>query len=200
MSQVFPNSKSQLLGEGEDSEGIIVTPAVAGLTGSVTQAEDADNGLVLANATTSGVTVPSWFRNVTNGEVIITRSGIVTPDDSVMVIAVSSGPTPSTVEFTKSWTFRRGGSILYTFSLRSITNGKQEADLFLTIDDAPLAGTHEYTLVSNDTLAMTGIAMHITFVKATDTHAGFIDTVAIAGKQINTPDSHTTHEQEVLPA
>ena len=68
------------------------------------------------------------------------------------------------------------------------------------IDTIPSDGTFTYTLETNPNFTVISSRVFIGFkLGATDTHAGFIQSVAVAGKNIITPDSHTTHELAVLP-
>lgn len=195
---IFPNAKPKLLGEGEDSIGIIDTPAVAGLTGSVTLAKDTDQGITPINATQSSSSVTSRIRTGNDGVALITFSNVTTPTDSILIIVIASS-TFLLGNADKDWLLKRDTTTLDTFSLESGDSNSQNADMRVFVDANPTAGTFDYTLVEDDANTFGGMTMTLFFIKANDTHAGFIDTVAIAGKQINAEDSHRTHEQAVLP-
>lgn len=204
MSKVFPNSKPKLLGEGEDSIGIIDTPAVAGLTGDLVMSKISDTGYTDIPATSSGTFIASRSRVGSNGSIRFTLSNITTPvenpNKSTLVIIVAASNAGSVASnSTKDWVLKRDATTIDSFSLVGASPDKTEADIHIFIDTNPPAGTFDYTLVEDDGNGYGGIGIQLFFILGTDTHAGFIDTVAIAGKQINTPDTHTTHEQEILP-
>lgn len=111
----------------------------------------------------------------TTGQTLLTIPGsITTPTNSVMLVTVMManvliGGTGST---NKSLTVRRDGAtiILGPFSLTGIRGGaagvtfRQE---LLT----PVAGSHTYTLVSEDNVSYAAVRMNIRFIQLTDTHA-----------------------------
>jgi len=199
---VFPNSNAPLFGAGEDSEGIIVTPAVAGLTGSLVLAEDLDQGNTAIPATTTSTTNQQPRRRTgIDQNVVITFSNITTPDDSNLIIIFASATFLANTNSTKNWKFVRDGTTtLDTFTQQASHGTQTQANLRVFVDENPPAGSHTYTIVENNGNTYGGIIGNLFFVVATDTHAGFIQSVAVPGKQINVADSHTTRELAVLPA
>ncbi len=195
----FPNAKPKLLGEGEDSIGIIVTPAVAGLTGDATLAE---------STTAANNVIKLGFTTTINGELAGTApntklsQAVTTPADSLVVVAacayyMNDGGNTQTINIR----VLDGAVILKSASRTIPANGENILSvLFVGI---PLTGSRTYNVqawITPSSRLLAAVRIDISHVKLTDTHAGFIQTVAVAGKQINTPDSHTTHEQGEIPA
>lgn len=203
---VFPNAKSPLFGAGEDSVGIIVTPAVAGLTGDVTSTITAalsflatQVGDTLRAANTSGSLGQSF--TITYGEVI-NRAKIQVKQDmqanfqnAGITIQLRRGGVGGTV--ISSQFFKQAGfpNITVNFTITEVNRpvGSQLYTLTFIRDSTGGANgwrTFNYSPILNGEFALVDID---------DTHQGFIDTVAVAGKQINAADSHTTREISVLP-
>lgn len=211
---VFPNARSRLFGAGEDSEGIIVTPAVAGLTGSVANSEESDN--ILINRNTVGSSVAVTYKELT-----------LTP--SVEVDVATDTLTIPTATSTEDYGYVLIGAIAgsaggnaTTATIRLFFDDAEVSSRVISFDDAGGSGERKVTSAivvkydpkvtidgsiavkltiepSVNGLFLQSSSLSAIVIKLTDDHAGIIDTVAIAGKQINTPDSHRTREQAVLP-
>lgn len=185
---VFPNADSTLFGDGEDSVGIIVTPAVAGLSGSATQA--AGSGVIDTQAGGSilGTANERFTEHPTNSTTLSVN--VTPPANSVAVIVISgfvgTGGNTSAANLRRGSTILSGTSIGSNASFVDLTPGTTATTYNLIV-----TGTSAFLVFSN---------ISVRFITLTDTHAGFIETVAIAGKQINAADSHTTREISVLPA
>jgi len=195
---VFPNAKSPLFGAGEDSIGIIQTAATAKLTGDITQAKSTSNNTtVKRTGTTFGVTAVVKVLATSAGTNEASVS-ITTPTDSLVVIAYSCE-----LGVGGSGTFNMrilDGTDELQIKSESFTQTKYQLmqDLFV---GTPKSGPRIYNIQvfgpsSNGLLEVSIFVSHVQF---DDTHGGAIDTVAIATKQINSPDSHTTREIAVLP-
>jgi len=195
----FPNAKPLLLGDPEDSIGIIDTSAVAGLSGSLVMSKDLEQTPQGISGTTQ---VQAQGRAHTTdglGFAVATFSNITTPTEkSVLVIVVASGTFIANQNFRKDWVIKRGATVLDTFDLQSSQTNQQSVELRTFFDTSPPAGTFTYTVNEDDVTTYGTIEVTLFFIKGTDTHAGIIATPATATKQINTPDTHTTHEREVL--
>jgi len=201
---IFPNAKPKLLGAGEDSVGIIVTPAVAGLSGSLT----VNDAIISATEKQSPTPENISSEGVTRDVESIVSTGATSTLNKVTIIAevqarrLGPGTDPT-------FQIREGTTVLGSVSI-------DDSDTLRTINvflNNISVGNHTYTsrIVFNGKAYAFGqfggsgssskVPPSITVVVTNydDTHAGFIQSVAIAGKQINTPDSHTTHEQAVLP-
>jgi len=202
MSEIFPNSNAELLGEAEDSIGIIDTPAIAGLSGDLVMSEDLDQGLNAQNGTTTSSTNQQpRRRNGSDGNAITTFSNLTTPDNSVLVIVVAAATFLANTNSTKSWKLVRDGTTTIDgpFNLQASHGTQTQSNMRVFTDENPLAGTHTYTLVENDGNGFGAVNSTLFFIKGTDTHAAAITTPATATKQIITPDTHRTHETEVIP-
>ena len=201
MSEVFPNKNPILFGSGEDSIAIIDDEAVAGLTGSLILSEDLDQGQQEQIATLGLGFGNEPRAQTTGGEdaAIATFSNITTPADSVLIIIVATGTFVGNSNFSKNWKIQRNGSIIDTFSLSTSRINQQRAELRIFVDVNPPAGTFNYTVNEDDLTTFGAMNATLFFIKGTDTHAAIIATAATAIKQINSPDTHTTHETEVLP-
>ena len=199
---VFPNAKSPIFGEGEDSIGIIDTVAVAGLSGTISQAEnttgeDADKfgGFAIFAGRANGKIWPSG-PGTNQSSVTVT-----TPADSLVVVAgFGAGWLPGSGSGTMSVRVLDGSTTLKTATLS--TGNTNDAELSVLFVGVPLSGSRTYNVqcwnTSGDALMHTSI--RVSHVQFTDTHAGIITTPATATKQINAADSHTTREISVLPA
>ena len=200
---VFPNAKSPLFGAGEDSIGFIQTAATAKLTGTATQAESTTGN---ANVNKSGFSVSV---NQVQGKLWPIVAGtneasvvVTTPTDSLVVVAASavgwlnvSGSGTMFVRVLDG----TSATILKTASLA--VGGGTDAMLDVLFVGTPISGSRTYNVqcwnTNGDVLMY--VTLSVSHVQLDDTHAGAIDTVAIAGKQINAADSHTTREISVLP-
>lgn len=196
MSHIFPNSKPILLGAAEDSIGIIDDIAVAGLSGDVViddptilfpRADTGTANLLVGPGTYSSAfftvnyaksinkakLVAKIFTSFVGVNIIIElRRGGTTGD--VLGSATNSGPVNNSKTITVIETNRPTGNQLYTVTC-TIPSGQ----MFYT----------NYNGWSGD----------LEVVNVNDTHAAIITTPATATKQINSPDTHKTHETEVLP-
>jgi len=200
MSEIFPNSKPILLGEAEDSIGIIDQSAIAGLTGSLVLAKDTDQGVDEIAGTT--IFNPNESPRLTNGILgneKITWSNIVTPADSVLVIIVSTASPVSNSSSDKDWLITRDTSTLVAFTQSGVNSNQTRSEMEVFTDASPPAGTHNYAVEEDDGNGYGAISATLFFIKGTDTHAAIIATPATATKQIISEDSHRTHETEVLP-
>lgn len=187
---VFPNAKSPLFGAGEDSVGIITTPAVAGLTGSLVI-----NTSSFDDSEFQGGPVTSNFQRFSN--VLITtefaQNNVGTLKVGTKVVCVVCGLVGN------SFLLQRNGSTITTLVP---TLNPSNPDYFSSfIDTITVEASYTYGLrVVSSPVAAIGAVNFLTFpIEPDDTHAGFIETVAVAGKNIITADSHTTREISVLP-
>jgi len=196
----FPNAKPKLLGEPEDSIGIIDTPAVAGLNGTV-------------NSTLTDV-IDISVRNATG-------SIGSTPTETVFQSQTINYTQPKNIAFLKTKCENTDG-----FSNHQSTIRLRRGGLTGTIlDDAILLGGNSLTLSATEIDRPIGSVLYVLTIKELnpavisasalvydggfngtaivcnidDTHEGTIATPATATKQINTPDTHRTHETEVFP-
>lgn len=111
----------------------------------------------------------------TTGQTLLTIPGsITTPTNSVMLVTVMMvnviiSDSSST---NKSLTVRRDGTttILGPFSLTGI-RGNVSGVTFRQELLTPIAGSHTYTLVSEDNVSYGAVRMNIRFIQLTDTHA-----------------------------
>ena len=200
MSEIFPNKNPILFGQAEDSIAIIDDEAVAGLTGSLIQAKNTDQGISGFPASSQGGALP--VRQTTSGGIgndLITFSNVLTPADSVLIIVVACATFSAAGAFSKDWLLKRDATTLDSFSLATGDTGSIDVNMRVFVDANPTAGTFDYTLTEDDATTFGAISVTLFFIKATDTHAGVIATPATAIKQINSPDSHTTRQTEVIP-
>jgi len=191
----FPNAKSKLLGNPEDSIGIIDTPAVAELTGDVS----------IDSADFSNFDYPvstGSFTNTPAEAVFITSTVTITKVKNnvrLNIRIVGLGLQNSTVRI------RRGGLT------GTIVGGPDfvgsSGKIFIINDSNLPIGNTDYvataqrigpTARSLETYTPNTLPGLVIVSEPNDTHAGIIATPAIATKQINSPDSHTTHETDVL--
>jgi len=197
---VFPNARSRLFGEGEDSEGIIVTPAVAGLSGDV-EALDPVLNINFNDVAGGGGTDDSSSPEQVYASVSIT----VTEPINVIFLRQFSPMDRNN----DGGTFRIREDDINGLQIAGAGygagNGQANIVMSAIIKNQPV-GSRTYVMTreqntptSGFTRLQAGATTNNFVVDVDDTHAGFIQSVAIAGKQINTPDSHTTHEQAVLP-
>ena len=86
-----------------------------------------------------------------------------------MMVNISIGGTSST---TTSLTVRRDGAttILGSFSLVGI-RGNSSGVTFRQELHTPMAGSHTYSLVSEDNVSYGSVRMNIRFIQLSDTHA-----------------------------
>jgi len=196
----FPNAKPELLGDPEDSIGIIDTSAVAGLTGDLVMAKVLDSGQQQVRATvlTSFVNARATIGNDGGTRIAITSITTPTEKSTLVIVIVSANFIPVSGNTTKAWLLKRGTTTIDTFALQAADSNSTEADIRLFTDSNPTAGTFDYNLVEDDPNTYGAITMQLFFIRGTDTHAGIITTPATATKQINSPDTHRTHEREVL--
>lgn len=205
MSEVFPTRKPRLFGAGEDSIGIIDTPAVAGLGGSLV-VEDVnielsipfDSGELSSSQTsTTGTIVSATITpiNATNKVRIIARidAGSGTSDgvieireDSTVLVdqLIDQGASPVIFTLTVDLENVSVSAHTYTMRIRSISGNSFQYGNGGTTDTNPDVIAPELTVAVTD---------------FDDTHVGTIATPATATKQINTPDSHSTKRTEVIP-
>jgi len=199
---VFPNAKSKLLGDGEDSIGIVVTPAVAGLSGD----NIVENTIVAITTPVSDDAV--FFQQPAGSPSIIIETVNINPSTSINKVHVrASLHCFIAAGADASLTITDNGGDVGTPTPLTTTN----QSVIVEEDFENVSGSHTYGyrilnpsgqytfgIVSGES---SNDAHYIvaTLTEFSDTHAGFIDTVAIAGKQINAEDSHLTHEQAVLP-
>lgn len=199
---VFPNAKPKLLGAGEDSVGIIVTPAVAGLTGNVTAIPDAAqvNNII-------GSTLNTFFdprqNSITADQILVTAPSVTVAEGERVLITYVwvSDYNNNSASGGMTHELQRDGTPITTFNNSNYANVPVQT-LRPQFIDNPGAGTFVYRIQQTDSSNLGGfqfINIWVNVIVITDTHAGFIQSVAIAGKQINTPDTHRTHEQSVLP-
>ena len=207
MSQnTFPNARSKLFGEGENSVGVITTPAVAGLTGSLSDSETS-----IGDGGGRAVTYPPGG-NLDDLSEIIQRTVPVNITQSLNKIVIHAFGIFGTDGSDRTVTFRvretdLNGIILATlgpFSTGSSSpsnSGAIEWNLTEVVNNIGLGITQ---LVLTRQINAAFISYHagssaLFLWVIDDSHTGFIQTVAVAGKNIIESDSHTTHEQGVLP-
>ena len=205
MSEVFPNKNPILFGEAEDSIGIIDEEAIAGLTGSLV-VEDVNIQLsstfdsssissLLTTTTGDIVSVTVTPVNATNkvkiigrldagsfdsGAIVEIREGSTVLVDQLLDGGISVLPQVLTVNLTDISV----AAHTYTMRIRYISGlGYQFGDGG-SVDTNPDAHAPDFVVAVTDFL---------------DTHTSVIATPATAIKQINSPDSHTTRQTEVIP-
>lgn len=190
---VFPNAKSPLFGAGEDSIGIITTPAVAGLTGSSSiNTTEQSGGSVSGGSTFAGNTSYTNFID----EVTLFSTNITLTANQQVVIAISASTRQDGAGNAVPLDVYRDTTLLFT-----ATAPKNSTVLDLFVDN-PGAGTFSYNVEPNTaggTAQLRNVQTRFIILTLNDDHEGFIQSVAIAGKQINAADSHTTREISVLP-
>ena len=202
---VFPNARSKLFGAGEDSVGIITTPATAGLTGDL-DLSDGDTDFE-ANTPVSGVLSNQGTSNaigVSNQQVDVT----VNNSGSIVILYFAIAKTNGEWLDTLTWEVKEGATTLDSGSIDDSEQGGPaggigNSDLASRSDISIIknvsAGAHTYDWIwGEDGDNSVGVLKAIV-IEVDDTHAGFIQTVAVAGKNVITPDSHSTHEMAVLP-
>ena len=200
MSEVFPNKNPILFGEAEDSEGIIDTPAVAGLTGSVVLAKDTDQGVdELAGTSQFSPNEQPRLTSGIDGNEKITWPNVITPADSILVIVVSTASPVANSASTKNWLITEDTVTKFSFTQSATNSNQTRSEMNVFTDASPSAGTHDYAVEEDDGNSYGAISATLFFIKATDTHGAIISTPATATKQINSPDSHTTRQTEVIP-
>jgi len=200
MSEVFPNKNPVLFGQAEDSIGIIDDEAIAGLTGSLVLARDTDQGVDEIPGTT--LFTPNESPRLTAGSIgneKITWSNVTTPPDSVLVIIVSTASPVANSSSTKNWLITEDTATLLAFSQSGTNSTQTRCEMNVFTDASPSAGTHDYAVEEANGNSYGAISATLFFIAATDTHGGVIATPATATKQINSPDSHTTRQTEVIP-
>ncbi|MCZ6583048.1 MAG: hypothetical protein O6761_07765 [Thaumarchaeota archaeon] len=200
---VFPNKKPKLFGSGEDSIGIIDTPAVAGLAGSLAIEDTSIFGII----TSLSLRTTQLF--VTSDLDSLVVSGIVNNTNKIHITArmwgrILSGSTGDAV-----FELREGSTVLGSQDLTT-----PDSNLEINVDLTNVSsGSHTYTTrirfitggyqystnAGIDTPSQLSHSITVAVSDYNDTHAGSIDTAAIAGKQINAADSHTTKQTEVIP-
>lgn len=141
----------------------------ATLTGSAILSS-ANEGTSGTTGTSNSSALTTKFIAGSNGTDRGTVASVVTPDNSVLIMIASATPILSNSNSTKSWTFKRGTTVLETFTL-SNANQNALSDLHTFRDDTPTTGTHTYTLTENDGDGFGGIQLSVIFVEVTDTHA-----------------------------
>ena len=210
---IYPNARSPLLGEPEDSIGIIDTAAVAGLGGDFSPVIDVENegeGVIPIGSSALdflGVRALEQF----NPQIIATTT--VTPpvstpiNRSIVTIVgmaigrkfVGGGNSNITITLVKD------GSTTLATKVTSVDSTGTQGDMMIVsaveINQTAVLHTYELrvTQVGDDVTISNG-GIKATVLDPNDTHAGSIITQATATKQINSADSHRTHEQAVLPA
>jgi len=199
MSEIFPNSKPILLGESEDSIGIIDTPAVAGLAGDVavdiTDFSNFDFAPNVGSHTSTATETIIATTTVTNSFEKNTLS--------INVIIQGTSGFGSNFSLCR---LRRGG-LTGTILASGNVNGTGTRifnvdDIDIPIGDTDYVLTNQEIAPSNDHAVGTysaGMSGIVVLSEADDTHAAIIATPATATKQIISEDSHRTHETEVLP-
>jgi len=191
---VFPNARPKLLGEAEDSEAIIDTEAIAGLSGS-SAAVAGDSGAGFFNGGTS------FREDVPNDVVALVGQTLDTdtvnvPAGSIVVIFLCSenGNGPGVIKV------RNTTTSVDKIALSMVTGGGLTITLNSTsfVDSSPDVGNNSYAMIG---VSGAGFKMQMILrvVDVTDNHQGIITTPATATKQINSPDTYRTHEQAVLP-
>ena len=207
---VFPNAKSPLFGAGENSVGIIETDAVAGLTGSLVLDESQFlGGQVGLNA--NGF--PASGTASRTESIVDSRAITVTEVDNVLIVRASA--FTGTNGASRAVTFRirennltgniiGGVTVATSGGSPSSTNSTEwQIKIFVINISASVTSivlTRQHTGPTGPSEGFQGTyAFDVWLVEGDDTHAGFIQSVAVAGKNIITPDSHTTREISVLP-
>jgi len=202
---VYPNARSKLFGEPEDSIGIIDNPAVPGLSGT--------------NSTTlNSLQSPASILSGTDIDEPMAPEKII---DSIDV----NYPTAfnfTHLTYTQATQFSSGaGRGPYTIRIRDgglsgtiiasvvrpagSPSQEQTENLSATIiNHSAVLNSYVATLQQDGVASLSrklydNIQFSIFAVDINDTHTGIITTPATATKQINSPDSHRTHEQAVLP-
>jgi len=146
----------------------------------------------------------SSFTDTVLESVFITTTVNITKAVNTVKINIrlqSTGTGTSTVRL------RRGGltgTILAGPSFVASVGG--EVIFSVTDTNVPI-GSIDYVATVQRLVVAHGVGLYtpnelpgiVVLSEADDTHAGIIDTIAVAGKNIITPDSHRTHETEVLP-
>jgi len=212
---VFPNARSPLFGEGEDSIGVIDTPAVAGLSGSPEDSigvidTPAVAGLSGSNGTTVdkplatiGYTIVNPLIGITWGgdEFIISSSPItITESINFLILFVTLGISYNDTSGTRTGQLRLrfndvNGTLLDEVAITN-TGFFGPVIFQLVIQNAPLTATSVVLTIKNNTSFITDIGNRsnvfyaISVVNIDDTHQGIITTPATATKQINAVDSH----------
>ncbi len=191
---VFPNAKSPLFGAGEDSVGIIVTPATAGLTGDAVLVDDVAGSGSQVGTSSNFIQDFMNFTNVPNGGIAVSLT-VTTPTNPSVLLLYTAWVEPLNGGTATIRIKRDTVNYLSTFG---VTKGGISTNL--QVDTNPLSGSHTYTLgPTGSGITPWRIVFIAKFISLNDTHDGFIQTVAIAGKQINAADTHTTREITVLP-
>lgn len=110
----------------------------------------------------------------TTGQTLLTIPGsVTTPTNSVMLVTVMMANViiAGSSSTNKSLTVRRGNTIILgPFSLVGI-RGNASGVTFRQELLTPIAGSHTYTLVSEDNVSYGAVRMNIRFIQLTDTHA-----------------------------
>lgn len=187
---VFPNARSKLFGEGEDSEGIIDNPAVAGLSGSASPIATSPPNVGAFNAGFGGPGFDFDIRTVNAG----TSNASISVTKSATQKAIITMFWFHTASTSPDWTLRNDTIVLFTFS--SQIENEVHTDQFID-ESASINPTYNISPVVNTNASRMFLVVNV--IDIDDTHTGTIITPATATKQINTPDSHRTHEQAVLP-
>ena len=200
MSVLFPNAKPKLFGDPENSMGIIDTPAESGLSGSVDATPD--NGATNTRFATVEIFNRNPYRSgISVNQVLVTvTSVVVAAGEKVLLTYVwISDYSNNNQDGAMTHSLQRDASEITTFA-----NGNYN-ETIRTLNsqfiDSPGAGTFSYRIqiTAESSGGLQYVALTANVIKITDTHEGIIPTPATATKQINTPDTHTTHETEVLP-
>jgi len=192
----FPNAKPKLLGAGENSIGVIDDPAVAALSGSISQSlGDVVQTSIVGD--TDLQTQSVVLSRVQTGDTYTSGSSSYSSNASQAVsIAISHS---SALFGSATFNVRMDGvTVIGSISL-SITGGDLKGVTFTFLDN--VSGNHFYDIIYTveDASILMGIVSFIIIeVRFTDTHSAIIVSPATATKQIITPDSHTTHESGVL--
>jgi len=194
---VFPNAKSPLFGAGEDSIGIIQTAATAKLTGDASVAvSNTGSGFQNGNNDFSQ-SVNNKFGSFSNGSTVTSASVTVPSPNSVVVLMIANeqGNGVGSVKIRNNTTSTDIGSLALPADNSGIT-----VHSTMVVDTSPSLGvSNSYSVIATSTSIIFQLDFRIQVITLDDTHDGAIDTVAIATKQINSPDSHTTREISVLP-
>jgi len=196
---VFPNAKSQLLGEAEDSIAIIDTVAIAELSGDVIGVDPVNN-LGYATPIGSGGTA-----NITTAEIVYGSTSLnATKSINKGFIRNTQGvdyPSSNTITVRMREDDINGNIIVST----AVGGGSSVMDISTVITNQTIGNkTYVFTAQLGNPIFGDFIRTHSDpttlsyIVDIDDTHAAAITTPATAIKQINSADSHVTQETQVI--
>ncbi len=194
MTTKLVNRKPTLFGEGEDSVGIIDTPATAGLGGGLSITDgNTDTDQQNSGTSSSAGSSPDENGPIPNPQVIITISN----NNSTVGLAISGGFSSGSsasvnVTVEESAVVKASGLLTMnrTFNLN--------LGVLLLYVHGVSAGAHTYDIVWGGGTKPGVGKVDAKVAEVNDSHAGTIATSATATKQVNVADSHTTHEGEIL--